>query len=129
MHNYKINPTIDSLNDDKLYTNNNLDFSNFSLSKNKFSKRYSNILNEFSPSLEKNTSLEFNQRFNLMKIQSKLENNSRVASPKISNNIQDLKYNYLTQENKSFYKSISPMRTMNNLNTGCKLLIKLNEIF
>ena len=123
INNYKINPTIDCLNDEKLFTHNNLDFSNFSLSKNNFSKNY-NILNDFSPSLDKNTNLKFNQRLNLMRIQSKLESYSRNTSPKFSNKIQDLKYTYLTQKNDNFFNSKSPSRTLNNLynlNTGCKL--------
>jgi len=128
LNNYKMNPTIDSLNafnDEKLYTHNNLDFSNFSISKNNFSKRYTDVLNEFSPSLEKNSGgLELNQKLNLMRIQSKLESKSRIASPKYfsSNKIQDLKYNYLKQENNSglLNNNKRPLRTLNNLNSGCK---------
>jgi len=123
LHNYKMNPTIDSFNDDKFYTYNNLDLSNFSLSKNNFSKRYSNILNEFSPFLHKNTNLDFNQRLNIMRIHSNYESNSneKILSPKFSNKIQDLKYSYLTQENNSLFNSKSPLSTLSNLNTGCKL--------
>lgn len=122
LHNYKINPTVDSLNDDKLYTQNNLDFSNFSLSKSNFSKKYSNILNEFSPSLQRNTNLELNQRLNLMRIQSKMENNynQKISSPKFTNKVQDLKYSYLTQENGNLFNSKSPLKSLSNLNTGCK---------
>jgi len=118
-HNYKINPTLDSLKDDKFYTYNNLDFSNFGLSKNNFSNKYSNVLNEFSPSLNKNTTLESNKRLNLLRIPSKLESHYRVASPKFSNKVQDFKYTYLTQENHEYNFNKSPLRTMSNLNTGC----------
>jgi len=127
LHNYNLSPTVNSINDDKLYTQNNLDFSGFSSSnKNNFSKKYSNILNELSPSLNKNSNVDFKQRLNLMRIQSKLETNTneRPISPSFNNKIQDIKYNYFTQEKKDndYLNYNSPLRTMGNFKNGCKYI-------
>jgi len=130
VNNYKFSPTVDSLNDDKLITSNNLDFSGLSSSKINFSKKYSSILNEFAPSLEKNSNIEFKQRLNLMRIQSKLENNNknnRLNSPNISYKLQDLKYNFFTKENNqnNYFDCKSPLRTISNIDNGCNLFLCL----
>ena len=121
VNNYKIGSTVDSLYDEKLYTSNNLDFSGFSVPKNNFSRKYSNILNEFSPSLEKNSTIEFKQRLNLMCIQSKLENRRKTSSHNFSNKMQDIKFNYLTQDQSenNYYISKSPLKTISGLDGGC----------
>ncbi len=129
-YNYNLSPTVNSINDEKLYTQNNMDFSGISSSKNNFSKKYSSILNELSPSLNKSSNgINFKQNLNLMRIQSRLENkNERPMSTNLNNKIQDIKYTYFTQDKKDndYFNSRSPLKTIGNFNNECNIILKIN---
>lgn len=117
--NSKITSTLGSLMDDKYNNNNILDFSGYSHKRNLFAKKFNSVLNEFSPSHEKNLKLDFDQRFKFMSIKSKLESNVKPVKIDLFKKIQDIKDDYF-YKNSFIENNKSPMKSFSKFDSNCK---------